>query len=249
MTEHLFCFIIDVITDDASAVIDLEPDSMSNMHGYHGRLNRLVDDILAANPDEAPTYYRYLAALRSGGFEAWYVDILLQEHSAPPDIYDAFWFAHLHTGLCVGDILWARIELGQQPLGDKLTEQNCQILRGLHKPFSLTNGIGERGPSETRFSAAFVGGSAGADGHLRWDGVLDISNYSKLNHVTVVRQLTSNVVPLEVGFVSMTTIVQHLLYARGVARWPYGSRYLTILYRENQTRWPAMDWSVGDESA
>ena len=100
---------------------------MSNMHGYHGRLNRLVDDILAANPDEAPTYYRYLAALRSGGFEAWYVDI--------------------------------------------------------------------------------------------------------------------------VGFVSMTTIVQHLRYARGVARWPYGSRYLTILYRENQTRWPAMDWSVGDESA
>ena len=151
-------------------------------------------------------------------------DVLGQPFRKEPDYVDAY-AAHLVHGLiCSGDLYVAQVEIGAMPLADRCLEENRALLHaGLKAPF--------------KFGLTCANG-ADEDGWLRWGAPLKFVRHfcdetkpacgpsCGIEHVTV----PPATVPMEVGSTEYVTTAGHVSMFGGLARWPYKSTKITILF-------------------
>lgn len=167
-----------------------------------------------AEPLYAAVIADYSRRLRDGFYAHadWY-----GQYYYPPDAVAASVFAFLHTDEALGNIVFCQIYVGSDPSGDSHVEENNQKLSKL--------------PSG--FSAKFFGGLADCDGWLRWDRPIE------LNAITgegkeIKKILPPGDAPLEVGYTNFETTYVHLWGERILARWPYGSEWITLIKMDEE---------------
>ena len=98
---------------------------------YHDALEAAAEAHFESDPEMAAAAYRYLGKLRRGEFDSWWVDLFTQHHRGEISVYDAYYFAHLHTLAMQGDLLCATIALGAAPGPDRDEAANNDALRAL----------------------------------------------------------------------------------------------------------------------
>lgn len=184
-----------------------------------------LEDFLVENPKWASVLYDYLGKMRTGHFEGWYLASILQKHVRSRDdlydLYDAYYFALVHTGLCKGRILSAQVVVGQVPSMDRDLARNNPVLSSLPFPFS---------------SSGVRGGTGGNDGSLEWRECVKFGQVTH-NGTEVVKYVNPMTVPLEVGYTDGSTTVKHLIESRALARWPYDSKQIHIFYVDDESLW------------
>ena len=113
----------------------------SNPNGYHAIIKEAIDDALIAQPEYATVCYQYIKGLRNYEFDTELVSAIFQEwERSRVDIYDAYLFSQIWTGLCYGEILWATIEVGDTPCANHNHKENNAILQRLTtKAWGKTN--------------------------------------------------------------------------------------------------------------
>lgn len=138
-----------------------------------------------------------------------------------PDLCDAYCFAQIRSMVLSGEIEWSAFWVGQGPMADKARAENREILRSA-LPSSMKADIWDENCTE-------------GDGSFSWSKPLTFirSWAGKRGKETTAR----TIVPkgrfvLEVG---STEASRTLLWLRGpylgLARWPYGSSWLTLFRR------------------
>ena len=167
---------------------------------------------LKKNPDYAQVWSDYLFKMESGFFQD--IDFFGQTPSGGFTLEDAMVFADLWTWFCTGEILHAKIQVGQEPYADRQAKSNNQILAQLPSPFV----------------AKFVGGPGDSDGWLAWTEPIEVGVIRPDDGVEVRLTLGPRQVPLEVGYTRFCTTKLHLFSSRGLARWPYGSEWICLLW-------------------
>ncbi len=130
------------------------------------------------------------------------------------DWYDATAFDEVVTSAELGWLVVAYGHVGATPGRDREQQANDAKLQGLPAPFE----------------AWFAGGQGDCDGWLSWQGYLSVDHPLVDESILRMRFPTSGV-PLEVGSTDPDTTIWHLRHEGGLARWPYGFDYLTLLLR------------------
>ena len=148
-----------------------------------------------------------------------HVNSILQNwHGHKYDIYDAYAFAVIHTEIFLGKIATAHVNLGATPHGDKEVDYHDAILAD---------------SPDCIFSGTFYGGLADQDGNFTWKSPVKFT-LQRVNEETGTLLEPSTIplppltVPLEVGYTKGSRSLLHLRIERGLARWPYGSEWVTI---------------------
>jgi hypothetical protein len=134
---------------------------------------------------------------------------------------NAYFFAALLSYLLSGDCLAANIEVGATPAKDREVVENNRLLEKLRPPFSAT----------------FVGVTHGPDGSLRWSRPIWVA---RADRATPKRReiLQIGSAPLEVGTISAVRVWMALVLDGVVlARWPYESKRITLLYHKARRSW------------
>jgi hypothetical protein len=142
-------------------------------------------------------------------------------------IYDAWVMSRLHFRYFTGGLLSKFVQFqkaGVVPHKDKERDKNNESLSWLQKPFT-----GE-----------FIGGTGIGDGYLEWNRPIAMRlllQNPKTGKVHEKKRIIRPArVPLEVGSSSHYCTWHHMWDSWGVARWPYGHEYITLLLR-NRHRW------------
>lgn len=169
--------------------------------------------------------------LETGFYDIDYVDMILQHHTRERiTLTDAYWFLQIHTLLGHGDVVFGRWSLGAAPHADAAISANTAILARLHSRTPLTavyqprrGAVGDIGDGTISWRAPLLLGQRLVDGQV-------------FEHTCSPRS-----VPLEVGTTRSTTTMLHLQREGGVARWPYGNSWLSILVRSNRSKGDSID--------
>ncbi len=178
----------------------------------------VVDRMMAESQEARECLYEYQQKLHAGLFSQSHVDAILQKwnHSGY-DIYDAYAFSRVHSQLCSGSIVSARVDISAMPRGDKEIEYHNSVLN----------------KRESRlFFGEFWGGLADSDGYLTWVKPLEFEvGKCILDDDTIERKsvlIKPRRVPLEVGTTEGSRTIVHLGFDGGLARWPYGSEEIHV---------------------
>lgn len=165
--------------------------------------------------DFASVMNDYLCKLNENWF-GWHQDVIHQKwHRLRNDVYDAYAFGSVHELLCNGSIAVAEIDIGFIPSRDSDTDGNNRKLSTL------------RGP----FSGSFHGGTQDEDGYIFVAGDIDFSIVA-IRGDTNQSLAVGGLFPLEVGYTSSIKTMMYLCPTMGrLARWPYGSSSIYLLYR------------------
>ena len=177
-------------------------------------------------------YARAACAIRSqilsGTWPEQYIDVFFQKFSrSPMDFVDVHCFAQIHYSMKIGKICSARIETGKYPSYDKDIEYNNGVLSSLFEPFY----------------GKFIGGTGGCDGYIGWKKPLIMSQEiqdGRGGTTGLNCTIDPDKLPLEVGYTDSTTTLFHLIEGDGLARWPYGSSEIWLLYLLDR------EWFRGD---
>jgi hypothetical protein len=142
-----------------------------------------------------------------------YVSMIMDRWGGGLTFGDVYCFVQIHSMLCSGRAIMTKIELGEAPFNDKHVKENNELLNELPSPFG-----GE-----------FWGGVADSDGYIAWNRPIQanvvFSDGSEKGQSIAVGQA-----PLEVGYTSAFTTLQHLRGERCIARWPYDSTAITLMH-------------------
>ena len=179
-----------------------------------------------------------LAAMNGGEFSPEYCETLVGKgfRRSGYDIYDAHVLAQLHVRYFTGGLLSRFVCFtrdGITPFRDAEKVKNNEALAWLEKPFR----------------ARFEGGLGPGDGCLEWTEPIPVrrliqnAKTGKVKEETVIIKPQS--IPLEVGSSSYHCTWHHMWDSMGVARWPYGHEYITLLLRSPEG-WPS---GQGDQAA
>lgn len=142
-------------------------------------------------------------------------DVVTQPWKGTYDLYDAYAFGQIYTGLQARKITITPIFLGVGPSADAQIEKNQMKLAALPSPFT----------------ALLRAGKDDDDSSFSWTEPIDIGE-------TVIE---SNSVPLEVGYTHPLTTLWHLQHERWLARWPYGHERIWLLHAgEHWNRMPSL---------
>lgn len=215
---------------------------------YHRYYISSIDEMLIRNSDQehpiASICYRYLGKLRKTGFfDRDLTDAIVQKTERQPlDIYDACIFSQIWLGIYVGKIRVFRVWIGSQApadsqktrirnnLRDLATKRDWQILNNPNTELSTT--------WKGRLRGDFVGGTGYRDGFLEWDTPITILPLESNGNCQETR-IPPFSVPLEIGLTRSTTTAYHLETESGLARWPYGSKWILVFYCPCKWRlWP-----------
>lgn len=177
-------------------------------HGAERGLERSLKD----NPDALATYQEVRRRMRLRYYD--HLDVLVQKHLGDFDLEEAYVFANLHTWMMEGDILIATIEVGQEPIADSMLAEQNRRRSSLPPPFT----------------AEFWGGKALNDGQLRWSSPIKVGQVLPGTGEERWRMIPENSAPLEVGYTELGTTFMHLVDEHFLARWPYGSKTITLLH-------------------
>lgn len=180
-------------------------------------LEEHVDEQMAVSPVYASTICRYLRQLRNGYWEQWYVNAIFQQWAGRPrpSIYDAHCFSQVHSMLMCGDILTATVDMHEEPYPDCRIEDNDEALSKM-SPI---------------FYGRFWGGKSESDGYFGWKKPLVMGQQTPEGIFRDI--IDARRVPLEVGYTRAEITIKHLAEARGLARWPYGSKFIHLLVLVN----------------
>jgi len=171
-----------------------------------------VHNKLMEEPQWGPT-------LAGAEYEPKWMDFVAQGYGANnplPSIYDTYVYSWLHTGLCLGAILYIKIYVGRIPKGNKYIEANNKALNNL--PYS--------------FKATFIpmkGRGHNTDGELVWTEPIVLGQTLHTGKV-VEEELPPGQAPLEVGATESHRTLMHLLEEKRLARWAYGDKYIKLVY-------------------
>ena len=146
----------------------------------------------------------------------------------PIDEVDAYMFARMWQWFCIGAIMIHEIEIGYEPVSDDRISEMNDILQRL--------------PSG--YSAKFWGGKADCDGWIKSSSPLMLPD--NLNGGMYYHNMQFR---LEVGYCMPETVYLHLAFAQCVARWPYGSKHITLLVLHHKiwdSIWNSAEWSIGN---
>lgn len=160
--------------------------------------------------------------LGSGFYPQDFVNAIFQSHSLHNrhvDMDDAFIFAKVWCFYIKGQIYRIDIPIGELPGKNKDIEGNNRILSTL-PPYLQSKFIPETGMA------------ADDDGYFKWKIPLDF--LCEIDDE--VRTIPPRSIPLEVGSTNAVQTYYHLFIHSGVARWPYGSDNIMLLYASKEFR-------------
>jgi len=175
-------------------------------------------NLVAKNsPEFIPVYIDYLEKMKAGFFKNLSV---FGQHFRGFDLVDAMIFSRLHTRMCNGEILSAEIEVGHEPVADRYEKENNEFLKSLPYPFS----------------AKFLNGPGGyCDGWFYWEKPVFVGVKKPDDDKIIEEQLMPRYCQLEVGYTQLSRTFFHLFEEGCLARWPYHSNIITLLYHNTQT--------------
>lgn len=184
--------------------------------GVNQRVNTChVEEFLASGEGAGEVLVQAVRNLRVGYYGQEYVDSIFQEANRTYDIYDAEPFIQIHSGICLGTILLARIWVGSEPSADVEVAENSRKLSRV---------------TESRpFEASFKGGKGEQDGVLAWSSPIKMERMSD-GQTLLVKEHSA---PLEVGYTHAWTSYVHLARYLCLARWCYGSKWITLFVNVN----------------
>lgn len=182
------------------------------------------------------------AAFRRGDYNEEYTAAIGQTQRAP-----AYWpaeqmaaYQRTHIGLMSGEFVHVPIIVGAEPGSDVDREGNAAKLEGLHEAF--------------RARLDMVQNGAEADGRFWWPDPIRASRSTGLglvqdcgtNPVYMPQLVPSACVPLEVGYSMPSCTLLHLWRDSGVARWPYESNLVHLLFnaRRENARFGVRRWQT-----
>jgi hypothetical protein len=170
------------------------------------------------NPKWASVISDILIRLNKRFYPSDFVNAILQKYDRW-DMLDAYVFGIIWNHYRAGHILRLDIPIGKGPGRDKEIEGNNLILSRL----------------PGMFKAEFipqVGCGANDDGFLEWKQPVEFKRANDLQSIT----LDPWHLPLEVGSTDAVTTFHHMLLNFGVARWPYHSDKIILLYSTGEIR-------------
>jgi hypothetical protein len=188
---------------------------------YETELEAAMSKRLAVEPELATTIAQVLRKLNAKKpYEPALVDAIFQKWDRWPITFtDAYAFILVYADIMRGRTRIARISLGETPGNDRATEENNAKLEQL----------------SPQFYANFQGGNDDHDGNFGWYDHIHLGG-----SIVKTKQLVPGpiitvgprLVPLEVGYQSAAKTMV-MLKSGGVARWPYHSSDIWVLYRPN----------------
>ena len=163
-----------------------------------------VHDRVRKDTKLARTLAETADGMSTGRYPTELVRATAQTVESSSDMYDAFVFLQLYHMICGGTLSWCEADIGFVPSRDTGAQTNNTRLSRL--------------PSHLK--AEFAGGLGDFDGYVLIDGAAMPENLGR-----------SRRLPLEVGYTKAATTLDHILFRGGVARWPHGSKRLTLLIK------------------
>jgi hypothetical protein len=152
--------------------------------------------------------------LQAGAFPNSFVDVCFQSTTnRSPTMLEAYGFLRLWDHLLEGEMYLLRIPIGGTPFGDQCIESNQTLLNRVPKPFHALF-VPERGRG------------ADDDGHLKWD--VPVTGRRVVGGRLVKEPCQPTALCLEVGSTVISKTLIHVAQG-GVARWPYGHKWITAL--------------------
>lgn len=165
----------------------------------------------------------YTQLLRDGYWDdvldGQYVNTIFQTKAWGLEPSDVMAFARVHTHIASGKVGVMQVYIGDTPKSNDEIDDNNSALGNLPEPFSA------------RFNPE-RGAGAIADGKFFWDKPFVIGIELAQDNTQsqfVVKSKPNIYLPLEVGTTKGHVTLYHLLTSGGVARWCYGSEWLTVL--------------------
>lgn len=201
---------------------------MFENNSVYSQAGREVFDALDYKIQQIVFEYQHL--LNQGHF-GWFAEACGQTntHWDAPESYS---FAKLLEEYLCGRLYTVSLYLGETPESDREihTNQKCLSI-GLQK---ASKDISESEGRMTWITGHVKNGCGDADGYIAWTDYLRVSNYEG-----VEQQVYSfdHGIALEIGQQAMSKTLVHLnssILPRMLARWPYGSRFLHLLYRPHE---------------
>jgi hypothetical protein len=169
---------------------------------------------LASSSLLLPQLLKIIDLVNQDYYPSWYKTIFFQDdyYPKPFTLYDSYLFYWLHVQLGLGNIVYAKVLIGETPVNDKNQTEINRILNKLWYPF--------RG--------FFWGGNRGEDGFICIDAPIKLSVLSyKDNEVS--RPIIGRF-PLEVGTTDLFKTFFYLNTGnKRLARWPYNSDSIYLL--------------------
>ena len=162
-------------------------------------------------PEAGAVYSQYLVGMLGARF-GW--QHIFGQQPMQVDVIDAMAFSKLHVWLCTGQLLAAKIHVGNHPTADAAEVQNNVKLAHLPEPFT----------------AHFFSGAGDNDGYVKWSKPIDVDIVLNQTGQHITETLEPASAPMEVGYTKFETTVFHLGAEGKLARWPYGDEYITLLY-------------------
>lgn len=186
----------------------------SNIAGL--AVSAAVHDMLVHQPRWGPVLGEIASRMNAGYYDQAQIDTVVQNHfeRAPFTVYEAYCFGSVMADVGEGRVLLAEIPLTGRALPNDNIGDNQRLLDGLPLPFY----------------GVFHGNMDDSDGHIGWSTPL------RFGRIMTGEGLRTEVVPafkvpLEVGTTHAWTTWYHLAFNFGVARIPYNSDKMTIMFR------------------
>ncbi|MCH7638171.1 MAG: hypothetical protein IH855_01705 [Bacteroidetes bacterium] len=178
-----------------------------------------VHDMFVREPGWGSVLGEIVSRMNTGYYDQALVDTVVQNYDekAPYTVYEAYCFGSIMTDLSVGRILKAEIQLEGFPGPNEHVEHNQSLLDDLPAPFY----------------GVFHGNMDDSDGHVEWSIPLQFGQAVPDAGIRTGK-VPACKVPLEVGTTHAWTTWYHLAFNLGVARVPYNSNRMTIMFRVSE---------------
>lgn len=171
----------------------------------------------------ARTLATYLKNIKTGKYDQLLVDAVFQKswQEGQPNIYDAYAFAVIYSGLYGGTLASCSIPIGSAPGRDRNLSGNNEKLAALPEGFSA-----QFDPDRGR--------GASSDGRISWDFELGANSTRVLDgdeHENLKVWIGPGSAPLEVGTTAASRTLLHIMQDGRVCRWPYDSEDALLIFK------------------
>jgi hypothetical protein len=181
-------------------------------------LEEMVDDEFAGEAGREAAFGMWLAQMQAGGYEQAMIDAVVQKTFRSYDIYDAYVFAHVIMALRAGDLAWLRVPVGATPAPDREADANNRALAALPPGFK---------------AEVYSGVDHDGDGWIECTKGQIFQKELRPENAFILPPTTF---ALEVGTTRASRTYLHLKQESCLARWPYGSDSVHLLYRLDRGR-------------
>lgn len=199
-----------------------------DLRTLHDRMASSLLDQMLYSPSAAQALAQTRQDLRNDRISAAYRDRIgqTQRRAAYWPPAQAAAFLRVHTGLMSGEFAVSLLEVGEIPVADAAREMNAERLQRLHPAFSA------------RLSTDQAG--ADADGELCWSQPIRAQRSTgkastetgdgRTRPEVMPFEIPPGCIPLEVGSTYPSRTLMHLIKHGGVARWPYESTVVALMW-------------------